>query len=124
MTTVHSQLDAGVRQIMGQFAETAVYTRKDTAQSVSVSARITEPDYRIANDESLVMLAANRWDAIVMTTDLAFGGAVYEPQPGDTIAAGSTVYTVTVDESRRYCWTWIDEHRIRRRIFLKETATA
>ena len=122
MSAIASQFAAGVKQSMTQLGVTAIYTRSDTAATVSLTVILATPEYQIVNDSGAVMLAANQWDVLLMTDDLVFGGSAYEPKAGDKMEVGGVTYVVTVDEGRRYCWTWADKYRIRRRLFAKITS--
>ena len=124
MSEISLQFATGVEQAMDHVGVTATYTRKDTEAELSLTVSLVMPAYQVSDDDSVVMVAANCWDVLMMTSDLAFDATLYEPQSGDTVTVGDRTYTVAIDEARRFCWTWDDDYRVRRRLFAKLTSGA
>jgi hypothetical protein len=119
MSAIASQFEDGVEQAMAQLGVTATYQRCDTSATLSLTVILATPEYQIAGDTSIVMVAADKWDVLLMTADLAFSGTAYDPSIGDTLTINNVVYGVMLDDVRRNCWTWADKFRIRRRVFTK-----
>lgn len=119
MSLIDSQFEIGVTQAMNAMGHVATYIRKDTGESVSLLATLTEPKYQISDENSVVLVASDRWEALIMTSELVFSELEYEPKSGDTLIVDDLTYTVTISEEIRYCWTWADHNRLRRRLFLK-----
>ena len=128
MSQFAAQLRVGIDQAIDQFGDPATYRRADTGATVSLSVMPVEPEYLLSADGGAVRAASDRWDVLLLTEDLVFGGTQYEPQSGDTVTSvvsGRThVYTVLVDEARGYCWTWVDHDMVRRKLKTKHTETA
>lgn len=106
-------------QAMKAMGHMATYIRKETGESVSLLAHLMEPKYQISDENSVALVASDRWEALIMTSELVFGESEYEPKPGDTLIVDDLTYTLTISEEIRYCWTWADHNRLRRHLFLK-----
>lgn len=119
MADIELQFEVGIRQAMDMLGHASTYTRKDNGESVSLLVHFLDPQYRTSDDGSVLITASDRWEALVLTSDLSFNYTYYEPRSGDTIVCDGTTYVVSIDEVRRYCWSWADHHKLRRHIFLK-----
>ena len=126
MTAIAAQFAAGIDQAMSALGVTATFTCNATQSSVSLLAALSDPAFDVDSSGNQIMLAANTWVVLLRTADLQFSGTVYEPAVGDTIAvtAGGFTYTHTVllPDGLRYCWTWADRFRVRRKLFTKLTS--
>jgi hypothetical protein len=119
-----TQLEVGISQALDMFGNSATYTRADTGASLSLNVMPVEPEYLLSSDGGVIRAAADRWDVLLRTADLTFGGTQYEPKLGDSITVGAQVYTVLVEDGQHYCWAWVDHDMIRRRLKTKRTAAA
>lgn len=119
MSAIASQFAIGVAQAMDQLGVTASYVRKSTCAITSLTAIVAAPEYQVNEDQSVMLVASSCWDILVLTSELQFDGSDYDPQPGDTVLVDDKTYVVSIDDTRRNCWTWADKHRVRRRLFTK-----
>lgn len=122
MSSIASQLSAGIDQAMTLYGIDGLYTRSDTKVSLPIRVIISVPNYQVAESD-MVILAQEMREALVIAADLKFGNESYEPARGDTIQVsgnGQTyTYQVLVESPKQNCWTWADRYHIRRKIFVK-----
>jgi len=125
VSAIASQFAAGIDQAMSSLGVAGVYTRGDTGASLPLQVALSSPEYEAAT-ESGVLITASRWDIYLRTRDLAFDGKAHDPRVGDsvviTVGGRNYTYTALVPDGRRFCWTWADRFRVRRKLFTKLTA--
>ena len=126
MSAIASQFAAGVDQAMAALGMAATYIRADTKATLGLTVAVASPEYGVFAGDSGMLISADTWEILVRVADLLFDGAAYEPQNGDTIVIVAGGFSIThatlIPDGRRFCWTWADRFRVRRKLFSKITS--
>jgi hypothetical protein len=115
---VSSQFAAGVSQAQALVGQTATYACASTAATLTLQVSLMAPQY--AASDGTIIITTEEWEILIVASDLVFGGSVYEPQSNDTITIGTSVYSVTMPDGQKNCWTWADRFQVRRKLFVKK----